>query len=88
MGGEVMKTTTVLVLSALLTDSGRGPYAPEGPPTWVWLFFAGLAVLYVICWLVLYINGPKMRRELTRQFPDVLRQTQRWLKDPDYYKKK
>jgi hypothetical protein len=74
--------------SALITDAGRGPYAPEGPPTWVWLFFGALGALYIAVWITVWVIGPKIRKQLKSELPVIAREVERWLRDPEYYAKK
>lgn len=70
-------------LAVLIADAGRGPHAPEGPPTWVWVFFGTLAVVYLGCLLVLWFTGPKMRRQLKQEIPVYVRDLERWLRSAD-----
>lgn|GEM_PF-6643181 len=70
-------------IAVIIADAGRGPYAPEGPPTWVWVFFGTLAALYIAVWITVWINGPKIRRQIKQEIPVYVRELERWLRSAD-----
>lgn len=56
--------------------------------TGTFIFFASMALVYMGCLIILYLTGPRVRREIKKDIPKYLQQAERWLRDPEYYAKK
>lgn len=55
--------------------------------TGTFIFFACFALVYLACLVILYQTGPKVRKQIKQELPQYAKQVERWLRDPDYYKK-